>query len=169
MGFERVISCKSGIFLWPLPPSFNSSDTALLNSVLFSTVSFHDWEVNALCVIQVVHILNKSCLHCKSDISPSEAKSCPDEQSQRNPSFIPTHLMKNGSAERLKRGGVKTEPTVPLKVSFSVSHFLSGGIYRSASVCLSLSNCAFSMVLLAKKWLWSPLQLQTSAFHHCNG
>lgn len=44
---------------------------------------------------------------------------------------------------------------------------MSGYIGLRLSVCLSLSNCAFNMVLVAKKWLWSPLQLQTSAFHHC--
>lgn len=96
-----------------------------------------------------MHLLNKSCLCSKSDTSPSEAKLSRGMHQRRE---IPRSFIPDTSNEIRKcwtwRGGVKkTEPRVPFKVSFSVSHFLCVRVCRSASACLS------PIVHLAWSWL----------------
>ncbi len=113
--------------------------------------------------IQDVHILNKSCLRSNQTLVHLRQKAASMSRGMHQRREIPTgdqvalssptHLMKYGSAECLERGGVKIEPGVPLKVSFSVSHFLCVGVLGlSLSVYLSLSLSP-QIVHLAWSWL----------------
>lgn len=93
----------------------NSPEVLFPQAGLFNSVftHSHDWRVNvrSAILIQVVHILNKFCLHCKSNISRCEAESSLREHRHWE---IPagdlyslsssTRLMKYGSAGCLEGG-----------------------------------------------------------------